>query len=244
MKIVGIDLAWKSENTTTALAIGELDRDIFRIDRVCEAVAGLDEIIYRIDLEHEVRGVVIDAPLIIANKFGARPCEKALSRVYGARWASCHATNLTLYPNPSSSALSRRLQEKYFQHLSSPIRSRWQLECYPHPAIIEIFGLSRRLPYKKGSIDKKQQGQVNLARLIKSLEKSHTLKIKVENSAQQFLREEIIFSKRGVKLKQNEDALDSMICAYIGALYARFGQDKIFGSTETGYIYVPQRKCI
>ncbi len=244
MKIVGIDLAWKSENNTTALAIGELNSDMFRLDIVHEALAGLSEVVDVVHQEGDVQGVAIDAPLIITNQSGQRSCERELSRVYGGRWASCHASNLTLYPNPNSSTLSRRLQEKGFKHLIPPNSGRWQLECYPHPAIIEIFGLSKRLPYKKGKVADKKEGQANLARHIKSLEKSQTLRIKIEKGAEQFLSEETIFSNRGVKLKKNEDALDSILCAYIGALYARFGPEKTFGSIETGYIYVPQQKCI
>jgi len=217
---------------------------MFRIDIVYEALAGLDEILDIVHQEGDVQGVAIDAPLIITNQSGARSCERALSRVYGARWASTHSSNLTLYPNPSSATLSRRLQEKGFKHLSCSNGGRWQLECYPHPAIIEIFGLSKRLPYKKGSVAERKQGQSNLARYIKSLEESQTLRIKLEKGAEQFLSEETIFSNRGVKLKTNEDALDSILCAYIGALYARFGPEKTFGSIETGYIYVPQQKCI
>ena len=244
MKIVGIDLAWKSENNTTALAIGELNGDMFRLDIVHEASAGLDEIVDVVHQEGYVQGVAIDAPLIITNQSGQRSCERELSRVYGGRWASCHASNLTLYPNPTSSTLSRRLQEKGFKHLISPNRGRWQLECYPHPAIIEIFGLSKRLPYKKGRVAEKKQGQANLAKHIKSLEESQILRIKIENSAEQFLSEKRIFSNNGMMLKKNEDALDSILCAYIGALYAMSVSAKTFGSIETGYIYVPQQKCI
>ena len=48
---------------------------------------------------------------------------------------------------------------------------------------------------------------------------------------------------RWLRLKQNEDALDSIVCAYIGALYAIMAPHKSFGNTDTGYIYVPQVKC-
>lgn len=244
MKIVGIDLAWQSENNTTALAIGGLHGGMFRIEIVYEALAGLDEIVDVVHQEGGVQGVAIDAPLIITNQSGQRLCERELSKVYGGRGASCHSSNLTLYPNPTSLTLSTRLQEKGFKHLMPAVRGRWQLECYPHPAIIEIFGLSERLPYKKGRVAEKKQGQANLAKHIKSLEESQTLRLKIEKGAEQFLNEKRIFSNKGADLKKNEDALDSIICAYIGALYASSVSEKTFGSIETGYIYVPQQKCI
>jgi len=241
---VGIDLAWKSQNNTTALAIGELVGDMFQVDIVHEALAGLDEIVDVVYQEGDVQGVAIDAPLIITNQLRSRSCERELSKEYGGRGASCHPSNLNLYPRPTSFILSSRLQEKGFKHLIPPNRGRWQLECYPHPAIIEIFGLSYRLPYKKGTVAEKQRGQANLAKRIKSLEESQILRIKIEKGAEQFLSERRIFSNKGLKLKKNEDGLDSILCAYIGALYARSVSAKTFGSIETGYIYVPQQKCI
>ena len=54
MKIVGIDLAWNSENNTTALAIGDLNGDMFRLDIVHEALAGLDEIVDVVHQEGDV----------------------------------------------------------------------------------------------------------------------------------------------------------------------------------------------
>ncbi|MBE0517230.1 MAG: DUF429 domain-containing protein [Methanophagales archaeon] len=244
MKIIGIDLAWKSKKNTSALAIGELNGDMFRIDIVHEALAGLDAIVNVVEQEGDVQGVAIDAPLVIINRSRQRSCERELSKVYGDRRASCHASNLSLYPEPTSCTLSRRLQKKGFKHLMPPGRGQWQLECYPHPAIIEIFGLSERLAYKKGKVAEKRQGQANLAKHIKSLEESQTLRLKIGSGAGQFLSEERIFTNKGMKLQENEDALDSILCAYIGALYARSVPYQVFGSIETGYIYVPQQKCI
>jgi predicted RNase H-like nuclease len=56
--------------------------------------------------------------------------------------------------------LSRQLVRQGFQHLG---RKKWQIECYPHPAMIEMFRLDRRLAYKKGQVAERRAGQKRLA---------------------------------------------------------------------------------
>jgi len=241
MKIIGIDLAWQSEKNTTALAIGSLNNNRFHISNVYESLSSLESIIDTINNEDDVQGLSIDAPLIIKNATGQRDCERELSQEYGSRYASCHTSNTTLYPNAASTILSNYLSKADYKHLGSPESEHWQIECYPHPALIEIFDLSERLPYKKGRVAERKQGQVNLANHLKSLEKSNTLKLTIDNASEIFLEENHIQSIAGTSLKRNEDALDSIICAYVGALYAMMAPHQIFGNIETGYIYVPKQ---
>ena len=146
--------------------------------------------------------------------------------------------------NSSSTILSKHLKNNGFEHLGNPTKNKWQIECYPHPALIEIFGLSKRLPYKKGKVANKRQGQVNLANLIKSLAHSKVLKLSIDGASEQYLNEDNILSKSGAKMKENEDALDAIICGYIGSLYASSVAHRTFGAIEEGHIYVPKQRCI
>jgi predicted RNase H-like nuclease len=243
MEIVGIDLAWQSENNTTALVVGDYSRTGIQITTACSKITGMKELIDIISKLNEVVGVSIDGPLVITNKTGQRICEKQLSREYGNRYASCHSSNLSSYPNPASCVLSSYLSQNSFSHLAS--EGKWQLECYPHPAIIEIFGLPVRLKYKKGRVAERKQGQIQLANFIKALEESTIFPLQVSSTIKNnFLTSEAINSKGGARLKQNEDILDSIICAYIGALFMKDVPSTTFGTISKGYIYVPQAKCI
>ena len=244
MKIIGIDLAWQSETNTTALAVGDLSDERFRISSIYDSLTSLESIIEMIKSEKNVQGLSIDAPLIINNATSQRSCERELGKEYGSRYASCHTSNTTRYPNASSTILSDHLSKESFKHLGNPKIGQWQIECYPHPALIEIFDLPERLQYKKGTVAKKKQGQINLANLLKSLEYSNILKLTIDNTNKIYLDEDHIRRQAGIGLKQNEDALDSIICAYAGALYASMIPHKTFGNIDTGYIYVPQQKCI
>ncbi|MEW8624991.1 MAG: DUF429 domain-containing protein [Candidatus Thiodiazotropha sp.] len=236
-KLIGVDLAWHSDRNPTALAGGELVDGVLRLRTVEVALFPVNKLMEHLCNIEGLSGVAIDASLIIANQHGQRPCEKALSSAYGARGAACHASNTTLYPQADSVALSQQLGRQGFQHLG---RTKWQIECYPHPAMIEIFGLGRRLLYKKGLVAQKRAGQKQLAELIGCLNGSPVLPLEIDPSLQHYFDPSEIDRLTGRSLKSNEDALDAVICLYIAALYALNTPGRVFGDLEAGYIWVPQ----
>ncbi len=87
-------------------------------------------------------------------------------------------------------------------------------------------------------------GQVRFAQLILGLAQSPVLKLVVGPEWAHYFNEEHIRGLRGRALKHNEDILDSVLCLYIAGLYHLGLDEKVFGDTSEGYIYVPQRVCI
>lgn len=168
VELAGVDLAWMSERNATAMAFGHLEGRRLTVTAVLTGLTGLAAVSRELLDRPGLAGVAIDAPLIITNVSGQRDCERALSREYGARKASCHASNLGLYPDPASASLSDQLLGAGFEHLK-PAGCRWQIECYPHPAIIELFDLPERLSYKKGTVRQRREGQVKLCEMLATL---------------------------------------------------------------------------
>lgn len=244
MKLAGIDLAWKSEKNTTAVSFGNLSGNILHLTKIYPALLGLENIKSVVQSEDELYGVAIDASLVINNLERQRLCERELSHDYGGRSVSCHASNLRLYPKSTGVELSNYLKEHGFGHLNNPATKKFQIECYPHPAIIEIFGLTERLAYKKGKVENKKEGQIRLAGYIKALEKSKVISLFVSKDYNKHLNEQYIRSLAGKELKISEDVLDSIICLYITALFAKSSAYKIYGSIVDGYIYIPKMKCV
>ncbi len=243
MRLVGIDPAWKPETHGSAVAVGRLSGNTLDVEQVHGALFGLSCLAETI-LATEPDGIAIDGPLIIENETGRRECENALSKVYARRHAGCHTSNKTLYPGAAVVALSRRLHNAGYRHLGGASTDRFQIEIYPHPALIEIFDLPRRLLYKKGNVDAKRGGQVVLASLLRSLEQSNVLALKIPVSFAGHLDQRTIMQLRGGALKANEDALDSLICLYVCGLYAIGASMQIFGDTVNGYVVVPARRAV
>lgn len=132
--------------------------------------------------------------------------------------------------------------EADFSHLTG---ERWQIECYPHPAIIEIFGLTERLKYKKGIVADRRAGQKKLAALLRELNgSSSTLRLTISGEDNRIFDESNIETLSGQALKSNEDALDSVLCLYIAGLYAIEYSGQVFGDSSSGYIWVPSGVCM
>lgn len=243
MQLVGIDLAWRSDANPTALAVGNLKGTELIVADMVTGLLGTHSIVNHLASLPDLNGVAVDGPLIIENVIGQRRCEALVGKKYGARKASCHTSNLTLFHDANSVQLSHAIAADGFQHLGLP-SGKWQIECYPHPALIEIFGLNERHPYKKGYVNQRRNGQCELARLIRRLTHSEVLSLKIPLSFSKYLEENHIQNLSGLALKHNEDVLDALICLYICGLYAIGIHHEVYGNTAEGYIYVPQIQCI
>lgn len=242
MILAGVDLAWQSDKNGTALAVGALGDGKLSVVDIDANLRSLVDLQAKLEDFPALAGIAIDGPLIVRNESGQRQCEKLVSRAYGSMKASCHASNLTLYRDPAGVRLSEGLSGKGFKHLDRA-PGKWQIECYPHPALIEIFGLDERLSYKKGEVSARCTGQTELAERILSLSNSSILPLYVPDNHTDRLTPSYIESLKGNALKQNEDFLDSIVCLYIAGLYATGVQHSLYGDAQTGYIYVPQQRC-
>ena len=241
-RIAGIDLAWNSERNGSGIAIGLLSGKQVSLEDLHSGVIGMGNVTGILERAHNLRGVAVDAPLIIENEKGARPCEQALNKVYRAKWAGCYPSNQTLFPDACSVKLSKWLAARGMLHLGLGNKPGWQIECYPHPAIIELFNLEKRHKYKKGTPKEKQQGQIRLAQYIRTLCSSSILALHIPEAFAAILDDEHIQKLAGQGLKDNEDALDAIICLYIAGLYAIGNEVVVFGDVQEGYIVVPSNR--
>ncbi|WP_395376724.1 DUF429 domain-containing protein [Marinicella sp. W31] len=239
MQLVGIDLAWMGERNSSGLACGVIQSNRLHVTEMHSGVLGLRAIKNILERQHHMVGVAIDGPLIIRNASGSRAAEKALSKRYAKHWASCHPSNLKLHPNAISVKLSEWLLDRGIKHLGNPAVQRWQVECYPHPALIELFSLQKRLAYKKGRVLKKKSGQMQLAEMLLSLNFNRQLRLVIPEKYQVMFDPFYISELKGAALKKNEDALDAVVCLYIAGLYAIGQTFHVFGDVEEGYIVVP-----
>lgn len=230
----GLDLAWSAKNPTGACALDGAGRIIDE-----RMLLSDDEIIAWISERLEGPAVVgIDAPLLVRNETGRRPCEAAVGKEYGSRKAGPHPSNRTLLIERHGAIrgedLMARLAARGFADPWAG-SERTLLEVYPHPALIEVFGLEERLVYKakKGvSVADRRRGLRTLSTLLAGL-----------NDAEPPLRGPEVRvgeSLRGAGLKQVEDRLDARICAWVASVWGRDpGRIRLIGDGETGHIAVP-----
>lgn len=238
VQLAGVDLAWRPDRNPTAISIGNLEGQQLHVEKVFCDLLSLQSVLTVLDEHPNLSGVAVDAPLIVNNTSGKRACESELSRIYAGRKAGCHSSNLTLYPDSATVRFSIALSERGFAHLGRH-KGRWQIECYPHPAIIELFGLQERLLYKKGTVDQKRDGQIVLAELLQDTSRIAAMKVSYSSAALAVMDARTITELKGQALKNNEDALDAIVSLIIAAHYQMQTTAHTFGTAADGYIYVP-----
>lgn len=235
MHFVGLDLAWGEKNSTGVAVVGA-------DGRLLHIGAAQDDASIETAVAPYVSDdclVAIDAPLIVKNPTGHRPCEAALNRDFhrfeaGARPAFAGkpefidprgariATALTLDMNPMSNS------------------SRRAIEVYPHPATIVLFGLEKTLKYKKGSFEGRQSQLLRLMTLIERLDTA-TPRLRVNhNMSWVELRKRVAAATRPGQLDRDEDPVDAVLCAYVGLYWSQRPEDvTIYGDYASGYIVTP-----
>ena len=151
MQCLGIDLAW-GERARTGLAA--LDPGGALV--ASTSVVTDDEIaafVQRWTSPGPGEGLVaaVDAPLVVPNLTGRRPCEAQVSAAFGRFFAGAYPANRAnpaFAPEPRGARLARRFGWSIDPGTAMTPSTTLALEVYPHPAMVSLFGLDRVIPYK------------------------------------------------------------------------------------------------
>src|SRR5680860_878977 len=239
MYFVGLDLAW-GEKQPTGLAVLDTDGHLLHVSahRTDETiVAALTPYVDTDCL------VAIDAPLVVKNAAGNRPCEAALNRDFARFDAGAHPSNTG---KREFAAVSRgaRLAALLGLDMDPSSRSRRRaIEVYPHPATVALFRLGRTLKYKHKSGRTLSALRSELLRLTGLLEGLATSAVPLyldDHEEWKRLVALVEAAERKSELRRVEDQVDAVVCAYV-ALFAERRPDltTTYGDYSTGYIVTP-----
>jgi predicted RNase H-like nuclease len=237
-RFLGVDLGWQSG--PTGLCCLSLEHGSLRLAAL-DRLQGVDDILAWIS--HWADGapnavVAVDAPTLIPNETGMRLPDRLAHRYFGRYDAGCYPANRGRPFAEKLIAFGLALESLGFCHqpdTAAQPQGRFQLEVFPHPATVHLFGLNRILKYKKGT----------LAQRRPELEKLRQYQLAVLPALEPSLAltdselPEIPFT--GKAMKAVEDQLDSLTCAYAAAHWWYWGRERnwVLGDVVEGYIVVP-----
>jgi predicted RNase H-like nuclease len=246
MLFIGVDLAWSPKNGT-AIAILKGDKEKAKLIDYKTNLISNEEIINYIKEKVTSKNalIAIDAPLIVKNERGRRIAEKLVGFLFRKYDAGAHPANrkrLSQWGGKiRGEEISRLLEINGFKHdpyIKKFERTRKFFEVYPHPSMVVIFNLKKIIQYKaKPKRDYKFRWQEfrRYQTYLKNLEKRDPkLILPIE------ILEKKVEELRSNALKEYEDLLDSIFCAYI-AYYTWFYPEKcaVLGNMNEGYILTP-----
>ena len=235
MYFIGLDLAW-GERNQTGVAVADADGRLLHVG-IAQDDASIEAIVAPYLGEECL--VAIDAPLIVRNPTGARPCEVALNRDFqrfdaGARPAF---TDKPEFKDPRGARLAATLDLDMDPASRGPRRA---IEVYPHPATVVLFGLEKTLKYKRGPFDERQRELLRLMTHIEGLDDA-TPRLRVNRSvAWVELRKRVEAATKPGQLDRDEDPVDAVVCAYVALCWYHRPEDMtVYGDVESGYIVTP-----
>jgi predicted RNase H-like nuclease len=236
MLFIGVDLGWTTGGT--GLAVLRTEGGHLTLAAVSLARRH-DEALQWIEQQtgNSNAMIAIDAPTVIRNQTGQRPGERELNSVFRKHLLACHPANLGRPFAFKTTGFAAVLEARGFLHAATiepRAPGRYQIEVFPHAAIVRLFRLERRLPYKKGRVAVRAAMLEILARHIESLRGGDPPLALTDLPS--------IKGAKGRARKDVEDKLDAILCAYIGAYYWYWGcaRNDVFGDQETGYLVVPR----
>lgn len=239
MKFIGIDLGWKSQPSGLCylqLIDGKLEiQDLDRKEFIADILTWIDTCV----TPQEPAIIAVDAPTLIPNATGSRLPDKLTHKYFGKYHAGCYPANLNLPFAERTVKFGLELESRGFAHaptIEPQKPGRYQIEVFPHPAIVHLFNLERILKYKKGRLSDRRLELIKLYNYIIEILPFLQPPLDLAGS---FLPE---IPTTGAALKEVEDKLDSLICAYVAAYWWYWGEQRnlVLGDRTTGYIVIPQ----
>jgi len=238
----GFDSAWGAHNSGAICDLVLNEDGSLRLD--CDpVVANWSQAIVQAAQPQAVKLHVwaIDQPICVRNAAGCRPVEQDLARAlmagFGCGAHSSNFGNPCWQPGAGIWGFLRALEEMNYVHNPMAIpaakNGRYFFECYPHPALLGVFGLDQIVKYK---IRHKDSGEwQRIIGLLRSLSASE---LPVRNICG-FVREDL------AQNKANEDKLDAVISAYTAAYWWKFGIERstMIGDLTSGYIVTPHSRA-
>ena len=232
---VGVDLAWGQRNPT---GVAVLDAD--GVLQHVGAAGADDDVLAQLGPYTDGPCVVaIDAPLVVTNSTGTRPCETALNRDFRRFDAGAHPANTSLAwfaDGGRGARLCRALDLDLDPRSPSPRRA---IEVYPHAAAVGLFGLDRTLKYKHKQGRDFAHLQSELAKLVLLVEGLPGLDATSQLQWRR-LAETVRTATLKAELRRDEDPIDAVLCAYVAHFATQHPDDvTIYGEPSTGCIVTP-----
>lgn len=256
-RLIGIDLAWKDGNGSGCVELAWSGCGLQVKSQ--KTLYSLKDVIEWIDPTREGWVVAVDAPLVVCNKKGSREAEKQAGRCYGRFQANAYPASLKRpifregYPGRGlrDELTSETHRGRLIEQATDVSGPNLVFETYPHIAMVELFNLAITIKYKEGWISRncdkeyrpgcRNGGQQWLAEEICEhlCSDSDRPKLLPNGKLDDLLREPESILK-GKPLKDREDRLDGLICAYTAA-WLDAGRDLVgLGAVGEGVMITPR----
>lgn len=198
-------------------------------------------------LGEPVTVVSVDMPLSRTSVTKLRKADADINDEFRSKWCGVYTPTDT-NPGPVSTRLQKSLDRLGYPLAvnKSEVTDRATIEVYPHTALLRLLNLDCRLPYKVAKSNSKGywRGKPVKERVENLLTKFGEIREGLVGEIEEIPKDFLPSSKRVAHLthlKRYEDALDALVCAWVGARYLA-GCATAYGD-HTAAIWVPNDRA-
>ncbi|HEX4081040.1 MAG TPA: DUF429 domain-containing protein [Rhizomicrobium sp.] len=263
--ILGIDAAWTKLGSSGLVLVAKkptgwhliaveasyqhflasADRSLIVLERLSGSLPEAPELLAAASMlcGRAVDLIAVDMPLARSSILGRRCSDNVVSRVYGGRKCGTHTPSASR-PGPISDVLNESCARAGYSLLTNEISTPGLIEVYPHPALIELTGASKRLPYKISKVGTYWPSDTPSERRARLYHQWNEIIMSLENeiagvtTALPGLEPSATTSD----VKAYEDKLDAIVCAWVGVC-ALEGRATPYGDNDSA-IWMPTPRVV
>jgi predicted RNase H-like nuclease len=182
--------------------------------------------------------LAINAPIIVENLSGARPCDRLLLQHFSRYRIDEYANNTVSASHPRT--IGRALMRMGFDPNPAGEGDRI-IETHTAAAQVLLFGVDRPVRLKTGAIGARKEGVQRLRELITERLFQDITPVLHRTPELDQLMDAHLPDLNGTRLGELEEKLESLLCAYVAAWLGQVGTDgcAFLGDLDTGYILLP-----
>jgi predicted RNase H-like nuclease len=237
--VLGLDAAWTAHHDSGRAVIAGAPGGWSCVSAVSGRMSADDVLAAARSAAGTLPDVVsVDMPLARVPIVARRECDNALSRAFGGRGCAVHSSTPER-PGRVSADLMCALSSAGYELAvcGTPLRRRQVIEVYPHIAVMQLLSSDYRVPYKVARMRRYWPDATPAARMRNLRGKLAEILAALRQNVADIPLEMPPAGSGPSELKRFEDALDGVICAWIGALYME-GKCQAYGDSDSA-IWAP-----
>lgn len=238
IRYLGLDLGWTPRDSSGGVVMEPTD------DGGCTLISAdslrSHEDTLRWITRNRGRGqctLVVNAPVIVENLSGARPCDRLLLEHFTRFRIDEYANNTVSASHPRT--MGRALMRMGFDPNPASEGDRL-VETHTQAAQILLFGVDRPVRLKSGPIGARKEAAQRFRELV--VERLYPGPPSLEHSPElELLMQAHLPDLNGTRLGELEERLEALLCAYVAAYLGECGTDScaFLGNLDQGYILLP-----
>jgi predicted RNase H-like nuclease len=188
-----------------------------------------------------VQVIAVDMPLSLEPIGGRRAADAAVSRAFGAQGCAVHSPSAERPGTLADRLRAEAARVGYPLATAATLAGQTPalLEVYPHPALLRLLGARYRLPYKVANRRKYWPDATPEERIARVLQQLDEIRCALQREIDGVPLDvpSLADITSAASLKTIEDALDALICGWVG-IRCLAGRCRAYGD-DTAAIWIP-----